>query len=67
MSDAIEQSGDAGTVSTEVPDWETIVDERSAVLGGLTIARESLLLVTSTNGVDTIERRFWFGRLMPLI
>jgi prolyl oligopeptidase len=44
--------------------WETIVAERSAVLGALTVAGDSLLLVTSTNGVDTIERRSLEGELL---
>ncbi|MGH9134620.1 MAG: prolyl oligopeptidase family serine peptidase [Ilumatobacteraceae bacterium] len=36
--------------------WETIVGERSAVLGALAVATDSLLVVTSTSGVDAIER-----------
>ena len=50
---------------TAGPDgWETIVAERSAVLGGLTVAGASLLVTSSTNGVDTIERRSLDGDLL---
>ena len=51
-------------VPSEPSGWETIVTERSAVLGGLAVAGDSLLVVTSTNGVDAIERRSLDGELL---
>jgi prolyl oligopeptidase len=47
--------------------WETIVAERPVVLGPLTVAAGSLLVVTSTNGVDAIERRSPDGELLAEI
>ena len=44
--------------------WQTIIAERSAVLGALSVAGDSLLVVTSTNGVDAIERRSLEGDLI---
>ncbi|HWM22314.1 MAG TPA: prolyl oligopeptidase family serine peptidase [Ilumatobacteraceae bacterium] len=51
-------------VPTDPSGWETIVAERSAVLGALTVAGDSLLVVTSANGVDAIERRSRDGELL---
>ena len=55
------------TVRRDPADWTTVVPERDVVLGGLTVAGDELLVVATSNAVDSVERWSPDGTLLGAI
>ena len=53
--------------ATDPADWTTIVPERDRVLGALTVAGDELLVVATSNAVDSVERWSPDGTLLGAI